>query len=453
MKRKRASIFMAAAMALSLLFTGCASSAGESAGTGSSSGEGNAEISKQSEAAGGNEEVTTVEYVFWGNQTEINTIMGTIDAFNASHTDVQVKGTGMDPSVYLQKLSAYASSNTLPDIVQVAVDYGDEYTKRGMFEPLDSMIENAGLKELVNDNLWEGLSYEGSIYAVPLQASACLLVGNKQLFEEAGLEFPTESWTEEEFREAAVKMTDPSKDQYGIMMAGSIVDWGRALYGNDKQIYDWDAKTMNAEGNDAVRHAWDLWINDLMIGQKAAPAVMSTKDIGGGFETGKYGMQMIGFWDIAEIHKVVQDSFEWDVIPLPVSEEYGPWKTQIYANALSISANSDKKEAAFEYIKWTLENREVQTNSVSLPVNKEISEDAAFLEEYPEGAKHYNKELALEALANGVSWRNTGVIAEINDNIIKPEIEKLILQPDSTDLDAALQTMQTEGQKLFDAEQ
>ena len=117
-----------------------------------------------------------------------------------------------------------------------------------------------------------------------------------------------------------------------------------------------------------------------------------------------------------------------------------------------LPANSDKKEAAFEYIKWTLENREVQTNSVSLPVNRNISEDPAFLDEYPEGGKHYNKELALDALANGVSWRNTGVIAEINDNIIKPEIEKLILQPNSTDLDTALHNMQVEGQKVFDAE-
>ena len=50
------------------------------------------------------DDVTTVEYLFWGNQSEINTIMGTIDAFNESHTDIQVKGTSIDPSVYLQKL-------------------------------------------------------------------------------------------------------------------------------------------------------------------------------------------------------------------------------------------------------------------------------------------------------------------------------------------------------------
>lgn len=399
------------------------------------------------------DDVTTVEYLFWGNQSEINTIMGTIDAFNKSHTDIQVKGTGIDSSVYLQKLSAYASSNTLPDIVQVAVDYGDEYTKKGMFEPLDGMIENAGLKDLVEDNLWEGLSYEDQIYAVPLQASACLMVGNKKLFEEAGLEFPTESWTEEEFRDAAVKMTDESKGQYGIMFGGGVIDWGRAIYGNgETQIYDWNAKKMQATDNDALYHIWDLWINDLMLNEKAAPAVLNSKDIGGGFETGKYGMALIGFWDIAEIHKVVQDSFEWDLIPLPTNETYGQWRTQMYANALSISANSEKKDAAFEYIKWTLENRDIQTNSVSLPVNKEISSDPEFLNEFADGAKQYNKQLALDALANSVTWRNTGTVAEINNNVIKPEIERLVLKPDSTDLKTVLENIQTEGQKIFDAE-
>ena len=51
-----------------------------------------------------------------------------------------------------------------------------------------------------------------------------------------------------------------------------------------------------------------------------------------------------------------------------------------------------------------------------------------------------------------MSWRNTGVIAEINNNVIKTEIERLILKPESTDLDTVLENIQTEGQKLFDAE-
>ena len=112
---------MAGAMALALMLTGCGSGAAGNAeqagGSDAPAAESSAPAAGSSAEASNDGEVTTVEYVFWGNQTEINTIMGTIDAFNESHTDIQVKGTGMDPSVYLQKLSAYASSNTLPDNV------------------------------------------------------------------------------------------------------------------------------------------------------------------------------------------------------------------------------------------------------------------------------------------------------------------------------------------------
>ena len=124
----------------------------------------------------------------------------------------------------------------------------------------------------------------------------------------------------------------------------------------------------------------------------------------------------------------------------------------MYANALSISANSDKNHAAFEYFKCTLQNRYIQTNSVSLQVNKEISGDSEFLNEFADGAKHFNKQLALDTLANSVTWRNTGTVAEINNNVIKPEIERLVLKPDSTDLKTVLENIQTDGQKIFDAE-
>lgn len=250
--------------------------------------------------------VTTVEYAFWGNQQEINTIMKTIDKFNQSHEDIQVKGVGMDPSVYLQKLSAYASSNTMPDIVQVALDYGDVYNQKGIFEPLDERIEKSGIKDKVNENMWEGYSYDGNIYAIPLQASANMLVGNKNLFAEAGIEFPTESWTEEEFRDAAIKLTNPEKNQYGIIWGDAPETWTRALYGNNEtEIYDRKNKKMNAVGNEAVAHAIDLMVVDLMQENKAAPPVLSGKDIGGGFETGKYGMAAIGFWDISSMNKVI----------------------------------------------------------------------------------------------------------------------------------------------------
>lgn len=457
MRKKVVSVFLCAALGAGML-TGCGSAETSSktettkAAQAATTTE-KAEVKETKAAEGKTGEVTTVEYMFWGSQDEINTIMATIDEFNNSHDEIQVKGIGMDPSVYLQKLSAYASSGTMPDIVQVAIDYGNTYNQKGIFEALDELLESNGVKDKVSDSLWGGCSYDGKIYAMPLQASAKMLVGNKTLFEEAGVEFPTESWTEDEFLAAVEKLTVPEKGQYGIFWGDAPVTEARALFGNgENEIYDRDNKKMNAVDNAALKHTWEVMVTGAMLENKTAPTVLSSKDVGGGFETGKYGMAVIGFWDIASFHKVVQDTFDWDLVPLPVSDEFGQWRTRIYANALSIAATSDNKEAAFEYLKWTLENREIQTKSVSLPVNQDIVNDPAFMTEFPEGSKVYNKQLAFDALNNGVAWQNTGAVAEINNNVIRPEIEKLMLKPDETSLDEVLQNIQTNGQAIFDAE-
>ena len=99
---------MAVVMAAMLVFSGCGkdtavSGQGNDTFQGDEVSQGNESTAAATQSGGidnaGSEEVTTIDYVFWGNQTEINTIMKTIDTFNASHTNIQVKGTGIDPSV------------------------------------------------------------------------------------------------------------------------------------------------------------------------------------------------------------------------------------------------------------------------------------------------------------------------------------------------------------------
>ncbi len=449
--KKLAAIFLSGIIVSSFMLSGCATDT-PAASTSTPATE-NAEPASTAEETTP-DEVVELESVFWGNQAEINIVLGNIEKFNAETPGVMIKGTGIDPSAYLQKLNSYAASNTMPDVVQTAVDYGDVYTGKGVFEPLDSYIESSGIEGLVSEAMWENVSYNGSVYGVPFTASAPLLIGNKDLFEQAGIDFPTDGWSEEEFFDAAVAMTDSSAQQYGLMMAGWVKSFPRALYGTDEyHLYDWSAGTMNATDNPGLENALQLLIVDLMQTENAAPAVLNSTDIGGGFETGKYGMSMIGYWDIREIDKVVQDTFDWDLLPLPTSDEFGQWRTPVYANVLSVSSVSENKEAAFSYLSWTLTNEEVQLNSAMMPVNTEITQGDAFLTTFADGEKAYTKSLAVDAFNNGVAWQNTGVISEINNTVYGTTIEELILKPDSMDLATALQKIQDDGQKLFDTTQ
>jgi ABC-type glycerol-3-phosphate transport system substrate-binding protein len=144
-----------------------------------------------------------------------------------------------------------------------------------------------------------------------------------------------------------------------VLIAGKCIELVNDMYGD--YYYDWTTKKMTAEGNESYKHAVQMFY-DMFVTDKVTPSTMSTKDIGGGFETGKYPMALIHYWDIASLSSTVGDAFDWDIVQFPFNEQYGTrWKSPLYVQALSISSASQHKEAAFEFIKWWASNEKPQT--------------------------------------------------------------------------------------------
>lgn len=284
---------------------------------------------------------------------------------------------GVDPSVYFQKLNAFFSSGTAPDIIQVAADYGNEYTAKGVFAPLDAYLTD-DLKGEWAESLLDALKTDGVQYAIPIGVQVSFIAYNKALFDEAGLPYPTKDWTEAEFLETVKNLTAPEKNQYGILVSGSANETIRNMYGD--YCYDWDTNTMTATDNPSFKHAVELFYN-LFVTDKATPAATSTKDIGGGFETGKYPMAIIHYWDIASLSSTIGDSFDWDIVQFPMNEEYGVrWQSPLYVQAMSIANTSEHKEEAFEFIKWWATNAAPQTSMAdSFPASTAIQSSADYL--------------------------------------------------------------------------
>src|SRR5690606_9224478 len=63
----------------------------------------------------------------------------------------------------------------------------------------------------------------GETYLVPLQLATMVMFYAKQPFDEAGIPYPTDDWTFEEFIDIAEKLTDTS---------GDIKRWGYQANGN-----------------------------------------------------------------------------------------------------------------------------------------------------------------------------------------------------------------------------
>ena len=92
--------------------------------------------------------------------------------------------------------------------------------------PLDDFSDEYDYGDLI-ESVKNGLSHEGTLYAVPFYAESSFTFYRKDLFEEAGIEMP-EQPTYDQIAEFAAKLTDKSKEQYGFCQRGKP-GWGENM--------------------------------------------------------------------------------------------------------------------------------------------------------------------------------------------------------------------------------
>lgn len=218
-------------------------------------------------------------------------------------------------------MQAWFASGDVPDVMGIANDILRPYMGIGMLANLNEYVERDGMAGTWKESLTSALSGEdGVLYAIPGCYKVYSIAYNKNLFDAAGLEYPKTGWTEDEILEMARQLTkkDGRIPQYGFYWSGSAATFSRNLYGNP--VYDIGGKCMNAEGNDQFRHALEM-LYQMMVVDGSAPDDATAETYGGGFETGIYGMALVGPWSVGAFAETVGDNFAWDIVELPTNTE------------------------------------------------------------------------------------------------------------------------------------
>ena len=100
---------------------------------------------------------------------------------------------------------------------------------KGWLTPLDDFADDADYDlEDVFPLVRNGLSADGSLYALPLYSETSFTFYRTDLFEAAGIEVPTEQITYTEFAEMAVKLHDPDNGIFGTCQRGKA-GWGENM--------------------------------------------------------------------------------------------------------------------------------------------------------------------------------------------------------------------------------
>jgi sorbitol/mannitol transport system substrate-binding protein len=112
------------------------------------------------------------------------------------------------------------------DIMTIGGYEAPIWGKQGWLAPVDDLGDDYDYADLL-EPIKAGLTVDGKLYAVPFYTESSFTLYRKDLFEAAGLTMPDQP-TYEQIKEYAAKLTDKSKQQYGICLRGKP-GWGENM--------------------------------------------------------------------------------------------------------------------------------------------------------------------------------------------------------------------------------
>lgn len=210
MKKKLIAILLSVTMAATLL-AGCG---GGSSDSGSDSGKDSGSDAGESSDGGSSSdgEVQEITWMFWDDleATEDLISLGykeTIDRFNADYEGkYHVTAITTNLEEYYTKLNALVASEQTPDVFIVSPGPNlTDYVDPGVAAPLDSYLEDGWKDTFLSDSVFSQMTYDGKIYAVPLNIAAACVFYNTEMFADAGVEIP-KTW--DEMLDACQKLSD-----------------------------------------------------------------------------------------------------------------------------------------------------------------------------------------------------------------------------------------------------
>ena len=309
----------------------------------------------QSDAVGDmSEEVVTIRWSMRWDQTRVdNVALPVIEAFEAEHPNIKVEFENIGSHAeYIQKLQTQFAAGTAPDVFYPNTPTAYAFASKGVMLILNSYIDAEGVDiSKYDQNVLDLYQIGGEIHCLPIDTANLVVFYNKDMFDAAGVSYPEDGWTWDDFLATAQAVTqdvdeDGRIDQFGVdqfVNYWPMVVWtktGHALFDDVRNPSEF--LITDQESIDAIQ-----WLADLINVHQVMPSTEQRADISDMFVAGKAGMQIVGHWRVPRY--LPNADFAWDFAPLP--------QEKIAANradgsCFAVAAGSEHPDEAWEFVKF-----------------------------------------------------------------------------------------------------
>lgn len=395
MKKRFVSLTLAASLAAASL-AGCGGSASDAttaapADTTAAAADNSAGAEKPAETtAAASGENTTLKWSVW--DISLTTYYEPlIEAFEAAHPGVTVEMVDLGSSDY-QTVLATELTGSGSDFDVVCIKDVPGYAtlvNKGVLEPLNDRIKADGIDLKMYGGITDQVTVDGNLYELPFRSDFWVLFYNKDVFDAAGVDYPSNDMTFEQYDELARKLTvtDPGQEVYGA----HYHTWRSAI-----QLFGiLDGKNSIVGGTyDFTKPYYEMILKQQQDGVCQDYATLKTSSLhySGAFSQGNVGMMNMGSWFIPTLIDKIKtgeytDCTNWGLAKYPHAEGVEPGSTLATITALAIPTSAPNKDLAWEFVKFVTgeEGAEIIASTGSIPasMNESIAEMVASVDGFP----------------------------------------------------------------------
>ncbi len=296
-------------------------------------------------ASGGSENAgkapATITYAYW-DQNFTPYVNDIIAAFNKGEPNIKVETQVIPWAEYWNKLQASVAGGTAADVLWMDVPYYNVYVKNGTLKKLDELIARDKI-DMSNFpvNGYQGLA-DGQ-YTMPNNFDVMGLWYNKKIFDAAGQAYPNPSWTWDDLKNVARKLT--KGDVYGFVAnPDGYTGWWNFVAQAGSHLTNGDGTKVTFDdqaGSDAIA----FYTSFITEGLSPDGPTLASGDPSSIFTSGKAAMMIQGSFMIPPLSK--NTDFNCTALPRGVvSTSF----THNMSNAMW--AKSKHPEEAWKFLKF-----------------------------------------------------------------------------------------------------
>ena len=291
-------------------------------------------------SAADKQEVVIWDYFETDAQKEM--MQSLIDGFNASQDEYEASHVYVPFADYEKQLTLGIASGELPDLVILDGCGMASFIQLGLFGDISDADINW---DEYMEGPMESTMLDGKHYGIPFATNCTALFYNKDLFDAAGIDYPDENTTWDEFHEMAKALTKDGVSGFGNAATNTdegtfqCLQWLYTAGGSYTDIED---------GVDAYKLMQEM-IED---GSWTKECVNWTQsDVNNNFMAGNLAMQQNGPWQIPGIEANAPD-LNYGVTVLPKKDADSEQATSILGGENMGVVNKDDTSGAEVFLKY-----------------------------------------------------------------------------------------------------